>query len=197
MVGTTAGHAGVEPAKDAWKSNQWLGLLEALVSLRAWKHSAQLAAFLYSQGVTDPGMHAPIWRSLCTSLQDLTANVYASISPATVAATTAAATAGTTFTPVPVVPTRKPSPFVLPADTLEPAASLADVPRVIKPALALLGIHLSNDTRLYIHLCRLLATILAPPASDGLSTGIIVCRGADSTILPKAACVHDCMRSMG
>lgn len=167
MIGTATGYAASELVKEAWKGNQWLGMLECLCALRAWDCVANVFTWLREAGVGDVGIHVPVWRTLCAALTDITAGPYAVISRAHTLATEIAADTGAAA-PAPVIPVRKPCPFLpVPEDVDVETPSLASVPALIRPALSVLGIHVSNDLRLYVRLCRLMASILSATAEPG------------------------------
>ena len=176
IIGTNSGYTTSEQLRDFWRNNQWLGLLESLITLRAWRHVDILASWLRERGVTDPAVHPPIWRALCTALHDLTSVVYPSVSLAYKAATEYAAegfaSALATLSASQPAP-RKQSAFVDVEDSIEPPVSPAEVPSALRPLLSLLGVHIANDVKLYVKMCRIIQSVLASGAGAPAAATVV------------------------
>lgn len=118
----------------------------------------QLAGLLAASGMSDIAIHPPIGRALCSAVHETIAAAYPAVAPTEDAPATTSAIA------------RKPSPYLPPSDRDDgPVPSLSATCARVRPLLSLLGVHLCNDVKLFVRLCRIVGAVLNPPKQEASS----------------------------
>lgn len=192
--GTITTNAAEPLVREAWVDNQWLGLLEALITLRAWRSALRLADWLRVEASVEAAMFPAISAALLRLLSDLTTDVYYPLSPAGRAGLP-------TNMAYPSKSPPPPSPLIPDDELISPAATVADVPQVIRPVLLLLGPHLSNDVVLVVRVCRLLRAAMADTSKSAAAVSLSAITeldgGAEAGLSPQQAAVlaviRDCV----
>ncbi len=166
--GTATGHSAVQAVEALWPGNQWLGLLEALLTQRAWLSASRVVAWLSDASSTlDVAVCKPVYRALCSYLRELIAPVYHSVSPMVLLGIVNAA-APTVASPSSDLPV---------AESLVPVSDVASLVKTIRPVLHMLGPHLSNDITLFVRVCRVMVkawkSTVAAPAPTAASAVVV------------------------
>ena len=136
-------------------SNQVLGLLEALIRMRAWTAAEELVLLLEDAGCFDIGTHPPVRSALCELLHCLVEPLYATVSPRANGIDLLSGPSPAAGTSIAASTSSTSSAYFQASMT-----SFQEIPSVLLGPLRLLGVGLHSDVVLFAKLCRVLLALL-------------------------------------